>query len=133
MPTPRETVARAYELLAARDLDGYLALLHPDVVITQDPALPWGGEHVGADGAATFAITLVSHIDSRVTILELFEAGNHVVQYGRTAGTVNANGARFDLPETHVWTVADGLITRAQFYIDTAAMLAALRGEPAGG
>ena len=31
----------------------------------------------------------------------------------------------------HVWTVREGLVTRFESYIDTAAMLAALSGVPA--
>jgi hypothetical protein len=32
--------------MAARDIEGVLALCHPDVVLTQDPALPWGGRYI---------------------------------------------------------------------------------------
>jgi hypothetical protein len=48
------------------------------------------------------------------------------VQVGRTRGTVRANGAAFDVPEVHVWTVAGGRVRRFEAYLDTPAMLAAL-------
>jgi len=31
------------------------------------------------------------------------------------------------VPEVHVWTLRDGKVTAAEFYIDTPAMLSALR------
>ncbi len=126
-PTPLEVVRAAYAALAAKDLDGLLALCHPDAVLTQDPALPWGGRHVGRDGITAFAIALVTAIDSAVTPFAMFQAGDHVVQYGRTAGTARASGATFDIPECHVWTVRDGRVAEMAFFIDSAAMLHALQ------
>jgi hypothetical protein len=35
-----------YELFAARDIDGVMGLCVPDPVVTQDPALPWGGRYL---------------------------------------------------------------------------------------
>jgi uncharacterized protein len=74
----------------------------------------------------TFFLTLVEHVESRVTIESLFAAGDHVVQTGRTRGTVKANGANFDIPEAHVWELRDGKVVRYQVHIDTPAMLEAL-------
>jgi ketosteroid isomerase-like protein len=71
-------------------------------------------------------LTLVGHIESQVTTDSLFAAGDHVVQTGRTRGTVRANGASFDIPEVHVWELRDEKVMRYQAYIDTRAMLDAL-------
>jgi ketosteroid isomerase-like protein len=124
--TPLEIVTAAYAAMAAKDLEAVIALCHPDVVLTQDSALPWGGRHVGADGFAEFALALVGAIDSLVTPLALYEAGDRVVQYGRTAGTARASGKAFDIPECHIWTVTEGRVSEVAFFIDSAAMLAAL-------
>ena len=35
-------------------------------------------------------------------------------------------GAPFDVPEVHVWTIRDGKVAAADFYIDTPLMLEAL-------
>ena len=59
--------------------------------------------------------------------LESPELKKDVVQTGRTRGTVRANGASFDIPEVHVWELRDGKVVRYQVYIDTPAMLDALR------
>src|SRR4029079_12852552 len=79
MPTPLEVVRDVYAAMAAKDVEGVLARCHPDVVITQDTALPWGGHFVGADGVAEFAIKLVGAIDSAVTPIAMFQADNDVV------------------------------------------------------
>ena len=128
---PLAMVRHAYESMRTADLDGLLAMIADDAVLTQDPALPWGGRFVGRDGVATFAITLVSTIESVVTIEAMYRAGEQVVQYGRTAGTVRATGASFDIPECHIWTIRDGRVVAMDFYIDTPAMLEAL-GADAG-
>ena len=125
--TPLEIVTAAYAAMAAKDINAVIELSHPDVVLTQDPALPWGGRHVGPDGVVAFALALVGAIDSAVTTLALYEAGDKVVQYGRTAGTARESRKTFDIPECHVWTVTDGKVSEVSFFIDSAAMLDALR------
>jgi ketosteroid isomerase-like protein len=124
--TPLEVVERIYEAMAARDLEVILRLFSPEIVITQDPALPWGGRYEGYEELGRFSTTIRGLIESQVTVLAMFEAGDRVVQYGRTAGTIRATGATFDIPECHVWRVEDGQAVEAQYFIDTPAMLAAL-------
>lgn len=126
-----EVVRAIYEAMAERDLNRLLELIDPECVVTQDPVLPWGGRHVGHDGFGQFALTLTGTIDSAVTIEALFAADSEVVQFGRTKGTVRANGATFDIPEVHRWTVRDGRAVSAHFAIDTEAMLRALGASPA--
>ena len=124
--TPLEVVRRIYQAFADKDLDVIPRLTSPDIVITQDPALPWGGRYEGHDGMGEFVLKLLGAIDSEVTVHELYDAGNQVVQYGRTAGTVRATGERFDIPECHLWRVEDGKAVEAQYFIDSPAMLRAL-------
>jgi uncharacterized protein len=119
-------IRRLYDALASRDASVIQEVFAPDVTIRQSPELPWGGEYEGHDGVFTFFLTLVEHIESQVTTDSLFAAGNHVVQTGRTRGTVRANGASFDVPEVHVWELRDGRVVRYEAYIDTPAMLDAL-------
>jgi ketosteroid isomerase-like protein len=121
-----EIIQELYEAFATEGLDRVLELCDPDCVVTQDDALPWGGRHQGLDGVATFGALLGGTVHSVVTHNELFEAGNRVIQYGRSRGTVLSSGATFDSPEVHVWTLRDGKVTAAEFYVDTPAMLRAL-------
>ena len=122
-------VLTLYQAMAARDIDKLLSLIHPDCVITQDPALPWGGRHIGHDGFAHFGLTLSSTIDSAVTTEAMFVADGEVIQVGRTRGTVRSNGASFDIPEVHRWTIRDGQAVAAHFAIDSEAMLAAINDK----
>jgi ketosteroid isomerase-like protein len=125
-----EIIQQLYAAFEAGDGVRVLELCDPECTVTQDAALPWGGRYEGLDGVATFALALGSTIESTVEVEALFEAGDRVIQYGRTRGTVLATGFAFDIPETHVWTLRDGKIVAAEFYIESSAMLVAL-GSPA--
>lgn len=129
--TPVEVVGAIYAAMAARDVDRLFQLLDPEIVVTQDPVLPWGGRHIGHDGFAAFGLALTSTIDSVVTTDAMFVADGEVIQVGRTRGTVRANGAAFDIPEVHRWVVRDGRAVSAHFAIDTEAMLGAIDGDSA--
>jgi uncharacterized protein len=120
------TIGRVYDAMKARDTSPMQELFAGDVKVRQSPELPWGGDYEGLDGAFTFFLKLVEHIESQVTTESLFAAGDHVVQTGRTRGTVRANGASFDVAEVHVWELRDGKVVGFQAYIDTPAMLDAL-------
>ena len=120
-------VRRVYDAMASRDANVMQELFADDIRIWQSPLLPWGGEYERHEGAFTFLLKVVEHIQSQVTIENLFAAGDHVVQTGRTRGTVLANGASFDIPEVHVWEVRDGRVVELRAYIDTPAMVEALR------
>ena len=121
-----EVVQAVYAAMAARDFDALFTLIDPEIVITQDPRLPWGGRFEGHDGFAAFGIALTGAITSAVTIEAIYEADGDVIQVGRTIGTVVATGAPFDIAEVHRWTLRDGRPVRAHFSIDTPAMLEAL-------
>jgi ketosteroid isomerase-like protein len=122
-----EIIKELYAAFAAGDMDRILELCDPDCVVLQDDALPWGGRYEGLDGVATFGLALGGTVDSVVTSDGLFEAGDRVIQFGRSRGTVVANGAVFDMPEVHVWTLCNGMVTTAEFYTDSLAMLDVLK------
>ena len=125
---PIDVVRAIYDAGARKDFDEYFRLIDPAVVVEQDPALPWGGRYEGHAGLAQLGTTLREHVESAVTTESMFEAGEHVVQHGRTRGRVHATGAAFDIAECHVWRVVDGRAVEARFFIDSAAMLRALGG-----
>jgi uncharacterized protein len=127
MSEKTELVAGFYRALAERDLDTALAMIDPSIRVRQTDELPWGGEYEGLDGYADFFGKLLGAITSKVEVEEIFEAGDHVVEIGRTRGTVNATGAAFDVREVHVWELRDGKAVSFHAYIDTPTMLATLR------
>lgn len=124
--TDIETIQAVYAAMAAKDLGALFELLDPEIVITQDERLPWGGRFEGHDGFATFGLALTGTIASAVSIDAIFEADGDVIQMGHTRGTVVATGAPFDIAEVHRWTLRDGRPVRAHFSIDTPGMLAVL-------
>ena len=124
---PAVTVVRkAYAALDAHDVAAMVALADPAVTVDQSDTLPWGGHHVGHDGLVSFVTAVAAHLRSTVEVVDLFDAGDRVVQVGRTRGHAVATGRAFDAGEVHVWRVADGRITGLTVYVDTAALRDAL-------
>ena len=71
----REIIQQVYTAFESGDGARVLELCDPECVVTQDPALPWGGRYEGLDGVATFALALGGAIDSNVEVIALFAAG----------------------------------------------------------
>jgi ketosteroid isomerase-like protein len=121
-----EIIQELYEAFAGRGLERVLDLVDSNCVITQDEALPWGGRFEGFDGVATFAARLGANIHSTLVTSEIYEAGDRVIQCGRSQGTVLASGVTFDVPEVHIWTLHDKKVVAAEFYLETSPVLEAL-------
>jgi ketosteroid isomerase-like protein len=121
-----EKVQDIYDAYERRDLVSVFQLLSKDVEFVQSTELPWGGHYTGHDGVRQFLATLREHVDSRVILERLIDAGDRVVAVGRTVGKACATKLEFDVPVVHVWTLQDGQVTRFEAYIDNATMLAAL-------
>ena len=73
-----------------------------------------------------FLAVLGEHINSRVILERLIDAGDRVVAVGRTVGKACVTQLEFDVPVVHVWTLQEGQVIRFEAYIDNATMLAAL-------
>jgi ketosteroid isomerase-like protein len=102
-------------------------LAHPGIEIYQSSRLPWGGSYKGHEGFGEFLTKLTAAMESRVeTERYNDDEEDHVVAVGRTRGRVLATGKRFDVPETHLWTIRDGRVIRFESYIDTKMMREAL-------
>lgn len=130
MSTEHEKLIRdVYDAYARRDVAAAMSRFSPEVEFVQTDLLPWGGRYHGVAGAQASLGKLLAHVDSRVEVEEVISAGDHVVVIARTRGTARASGAAFDVRAVHVWTVVEGSILRFEVYIDTPAMLAALRPE----
>jgi uncharacterized protein len=129
--TDIDTLTGLYDAFARRDLETVRAAIHPDFVMTQSEALPWGGVHRGPDGFFAFLGALLSYTDPTVEIEDLYDSGDHIVQVGHTTGTVRTTGRPFRVREVHIWRLRDGKLISYDVHIDTAAMLAALHGDTA--
>lgn len=123
-----DLVHAIYDAFARQDIPTIFALFDPAIEITQSREVPWGGEYKGHNGAMEFFAKLTGAIQSKVEHERFIDAGDTVVQIGRTRGKVHANGAAFDVSEAHVWKIKDGKVIRYDSYIDNAKMRAALKG-----
>ena len=131
-PSPAlELVQKLYAAFEHRDVATVASLLGSHAIITQCAQLPWGGTFEGLEGFSRFFGIVLQHIDSQVTVERYIDAGECIVAIGTTRGTVNANGASFEVPVVHVWQVEEGKITKFSPYIDVPLMNAALN-QPTG-
>lgn len=120
-------VGEVYEAFGRGDVPAIFGLFHPEAEVYQSSRLPWGGEYRGHEELGVFLAKLTGAIESEVETGQFIDdEEGHVVQVGHTRGKVRETGARFDVPETHVWTVEDGKVMRFESYVDTANMRAAL-------
>ncbi len=120
-------VQSVYDAFGRGDVEAVFGLVHPGIEIYQSGRLPWGGSYSGYEGFGEFLAKLTGAVESRVeTERYIDDEEDHVVAVGRTRGRVLATGTRFDVPETHVWTIRDGKVMRFESYIDTKIMREAL-------
>jgi ketosteroid isomerase-like protein len=118
-----ELVREVYEAFGRGDIATIFGLAHPGIEIYQSCRLPWGGRYKGLEGFGEFLAKLTGAIESEVESGRFIDdEEGHVVQTGRTRGKVKASGERFDVPETHVWTILDGKVRGFESYIDTKKM-----------
>ena len=134
------TVKDVYEAFGRGDVPAIFGRFHPEAQVYQSSRLPWGGEYRGHEELGVFLAKLTGPIESEVETGQFIDDGEghvvgsvavgdlegHVVQIGRTRGTVRETGVLFDVPETHVWTVDDGKVKRFESYVDAPKMRAAL-------
>ena len=126
-----EFVRGIYEAFRNQDLEHINSVFDDDVEIRQTELLPWGGTYRGKEGVSTFFERLLGTITSVVEPGELFEAGEAIVEVGRSRGTVSSTAQKFDVAEVHLWTLRDDKVVSFQAFIDTPAMLKTLDLDPA--
>ncbi|MDQ3819098.1 MAG: nuclear transport factor 2 family protein [Acidobacteriota bacterium] len=124
-----EIIAELYEALSRRDLQTIMALIDPEIVVSQTRQLPWGGEYLGFEGVQKFFTELFRHVESQLAVEEFVDAGDRVIVIGWTRGQVRATGATFNVRAVHVWTVKGGRGVRFEPNVDTPKMLEALKGD----
>ena len=121
-----DVIRGGYAAFERGDVPAIFALLDPEAEFYQSDELPWGGRYRGHAEIGEFLRRLSTSVESKVTAERFVEAGNQIVQIGRTRGTVRATGKPFDVPEVHVWTLRHGKIVRFEAYLDHATLQPAL-------
>ena len=127
---PAQVVQNLYAAFDQQEFSYLFSLLSPDVVIVQTGELPWGGTYSGLLGAGEYLTRLSSRIRTSIVVDRIISAGENMAVVGWSEGVVIATGAAFRLPIVHVWRIRSGLVCQVQFFVETAAMLAALQAAP---
>jgi ketosteroid isomerase-like protein len=109
---------------------GLFDLLADDVewgVAGPADAFPWAGTVHGHDGVRQWADALNAAMDyTRFELLEIFGAGDHVVEIIGAGGTAHATGRPFDSEVVRIWTFRGSSAVHVRSYYDTAAYAEAL-------
>ncbi len=80
-----DLVRSLYDAFDRRDQAAVAAAMDPEVEFRQTEQLPWGGHYKGfPDGVHQFFSKLLSHVESKVDVERMWEAGNAVIVVGRT-------------------------------------------------
>lgn len=122
MTNPVDLVHAFYAALAAGDVPGLLALLHPDLEWTEAEGFPYysGTWRRPQDVLEKLIGPLMADWDGFAAIADDFIAdGDRVVSLGAYSGTSKATGKAMRAPFAHVWRVADGKLKRFDMYADT--------------
>jgi uncharacterized protein len=123
------TVRGAYDAFGRGDVPAIIALLADSVEWHAPEVLPHGGSFRGRDGVGAFFQGIGAKWESlQVQTSEFLDAGGQVVVLGRASGTLRGVGAA-DYGFVHVFTLADGAVTRFREYVDPGdAIIATSRG-----
>ena len=111
MPDEHEALLRrAYAAFNARDLDGAIATMHPDV----DWPNAWeGGRVAGHDGVRAYWTRQFAEIDSRVEPVRITVLGADRVAVDVHQVVRDPRGALLSEGDVrHVYTLRDGLVAR---------------------
>jgi ketosteroid isomerase-like protein len=103
---------------AVRLLDALGPFLHDDVVIVAGAGILGEGSWVGLEGLkAAWAEWLEPWDSYRTEIEDVIDAGDDVLVLARDYGRRAGGTAEVSVVGAAVWTVRDGKITRARFYL----------------
>jgi steroid delta-isomerase-like uncharacterized protein len=120
-PTPTQTVQAFLDALARHDIDGAMALVHPQVAVTVHP---FGRDESGADVLRTVLADLVRAFpDLVIGVSRVITTGDVVTALFKAEGTQAASYAgainqekHLDIDQAWRFVTGGGLITRVDAY-----------------
>jgi hypothetical protein len=124
--TPLEVVTAFTTSLGAGDLDACRSLIHPDLVFSEAPSLPFGGDYLGHDGFLALLSGVAKHYRVRLAEPIVAAAGDRVLV--RVSGTISSRLTSRTIPldALDLYEVRDGLVARIDVYYKDAAAVTAL-------
>ena len=129
---PTDVIEALYVAMRAGDTERVIGLLSDDVVmiVPGPPGVGAAGEWRGHDGAREcFRRLGEGHVTERLDFLERIADGPFVVSRLHVAAVARATGRRFESDIVHLFTVTGGKVSRLLDFFDTAAIVAAYRGD----
>jgi ketosteroid isomerase-like protein len=122
-------VRKLFEAVAHRDPAEVFGAYHPDIVISEAPSLPYGGEYRGREGAIRHAEGFRSTWDRyqpeaiRNLEPEFLALGDRVIVLWRFRAQGETRGS-IDLPVVSIYRLREGRIVESRMlHFDTAALL----------
>jgi ketosteroid isomerase-like protein len=123
MPANKDIIAAAYASFANGDVPAVLAVMDPEIEWTEAEGWPlYTGTLVGPQAIVDGIFMRIGEIGENfaLAIAQLVAAGDTVGALGTSSWTRNGSGEPAEVKIAHVWTLADGKVTRFQQHIDTA-------------
>jgi ketosteroid isomerase-like protein len=122
-----ETVERAIAAINARDIESYRACCTEDVKL-ETPMAAVGGVYEGIDGIRRFLTDVEEAApDFRIELDGVEEVDSkRVLAFLRNSSTGRASGIRLAWPQTNVYDLVDGKISRVRIFLDPSEALKAV-------
>ena len=120
MATNKEIIAATYASFAEGDVPAVLAVMDPEIQWTEAETWPlYGGTLVGPQAIVDGVFMRLGEIGDNfsIAITQLVADGDTVVGLGTTSWNRSGSGEPAEVKSAHVWTLADGKITRFQQHI----------------
>lgn len=123
MTTNKELIESAYASFANGDVPSVLGLMDQEIEWTNAEGWPlYSGTLVGPQAVVDGVFMRLGEIGENfsVNVTQLVAEGDTVVGLGTYSWNRNGSGEPAEVKVAHVWTLADGKITRFQQHVDTA-------------
>ena len=126
----QKLVDRAYDAWNRRDFAALSSMIHPDVVLVQDSAIPGAEVVEGRDELGRWLEAFADTWENfRLTAEETVEVGDRVAVIVRVEATGKVSGIELDARVGHLVTAKDGKVLRWQTFNDPREALEAVRPE----
>lgn len=114
-----KVVDRAYDAWNRRDFAALKSLIHPDVVLVQDSAIPGAEVVEGRDELRRWLEAFANTWENfRLTAEETVEVGDRIAVIVRVEATGKVSGIELDARVGHLVTAVDGKVLRLQTFND---------------
>lgn len=113
-----------YEAFGSGDMETVIGAMAPEIRWHEaegNPYMPSGEAWVGPDAVVANLFTKLGEEWNGFTVspVSFHDAGDTVTVEGRYTGEFKETGKSIDAQFCHIWTLADGKITKFQQYVDT--------------